>query len=306
MKKGETSMNMKSYMRIKELSEKSGVPKSTIHFYLREGLLHPPAKTGKTMAYYDQSHLQRLATIKRLKKEYRLPIAFLKEELAQMGEKTAQEQSKESKDESTTSPKDIRKAEIVKAAIDVFSKKGYHRAKVKDITSKVGISTGTFYIYFENKRELFIEVVEDVFRHIVGDAAESIKKEDDLGRRLVIRGQTFFQNYTRYMEILNQLRAEIASDEDWPREKFNRMYMSLTGPVIREACKAIEMGEIREGVDPELMAFALTGLIEVLSFRVSLDDKYNIEDAMRFIGEMMIHGLLSKQNQDNGDIDQLL
>jgi len=75
-----------AYMRIKELSQRSGVPRSTIHYYLREGLLHPPAKTGRTMAYYDETHLKMLATMKRLKKDLRMPIAFLKEELARLGE----------------------------------------------------------------------------------------------------------------------------------------------------------------------------------------------------------------------------
>jgi DNA-binding transcriptional MerR regulator len=147
-------------MRIKELSQKGEVPKSTIHYYLREGLLHPPNKTGRTMAYYDETHLKKLATIKHLKKDLRMPIAFLKEELARLGEGGFPEPTPGNDIENETNPKDIRKAEIIIAAIEAFSLRGYHRTRVSDITKKVGISTGTFYIYFENKRELFIEVVE--------------------------------------------------------------------------------------------------------------------------------------------------
>ena len=62
-------------MRIKELVKKSGVPRTTIHFYLRHGLLPPPHKTGRTMAYYDDYHLHRLQTIEKLKKGSRMPIA---------------------------------------------------------------------------------------------------------------------------------------------------------------------------------------------------------------------------------------
>ncbi len=298
-------MSDQAYMRIKELSQKSGVPKSTIHYYLREGLLHPPNKTGRTMAYYDETHLKKLATIKHLKKDLRMPIAFLKEELARLGEGGFPEPPLGNDIENETNPKDIRKAEIIKAAIEAFSLKGYHRTKVSDITKKVGISTGTFYIYFENKRELFIEVVEEVFRHIVGDAARNIKGEEDLGRKLVIRGRTFYENYSRYMEILHQLRAEIASDEDWPQEKLNRVYRALTGPVIKEAQEAIDKGQLRP-VDPELLSFALTGMIEVMSFRISLDDKYTIEDAIRFIGDMFVNGLIPEQERNKWDLDRLM
>lgn len=299
-------MDEHTYMRINELSLRSGVPKSTIHFYLREGLLHPPAKTGRTMAYYDSRHLDRLAAIKRLRQDLRMPIAFLKNELERLEALDKNPSHENPPSDADQEPKESRKSGIINAAIEVFSEKGYHRAKVSDITKKAGISIGTFYIHFQNKRDLFIEVVEEVFRHIVGDAARNIKGEKDLGKRLVIRGRTFFENYTRYVEILNQLRAEIASDEQWPQEKLNRMYKALTGPVIKEAREGIERGEVRAGVDPELLAFALTGLIEGLSFRISLDKKYAIEDAIRFIGDLVLNGVVHPNMKERWDITALL
>ena len=299
-------MNEQKYMKISELSRQSGVPKSTIHYYLREGLLHPPTKTGRTMAYYDSSHLYRLSAIKRLRKDLRMPIAFLKQELERLEVLNNKPSADNVQSDAEQEPKESRKLEIVNAAIEVFSQKGYHRAKVSDITQKAGISIGTFYVHFQNKRDLFIEVVEEVFRHIVGDAARNIKGEQNLGKRLVIRGRTFFENYTRYVEILNQLRAEIASDEKWPQEKINRMYKALTGPVIKEARGGIERGEIRAEVDPELLAFALTGLIEVLSFRISLDSKYTLEDAMRFIGELVLSGVVPSSMKERWNISELV
>lgn len=299
-------MNEQKSFKISELSRQSGVPKSTIHYYIREGLLHPPKKTSRTMAYFDSSHLERLAAIKRLRKDLRMPIAFLKQELARTGSLGKQSRDDNVLSDAEPEPKESRKAEIVNAAIEVFTQKGYHSAKVSDITRKAGISIGTFYVHFQNKRDLFIEVVEEVFRHIVGDAARNIKGEQDLGKRLVIRGRTFFENYSRYVEILNQLRAEIASEEKWPQEKLNRMYKALTGPLIREARDGIEKGEVRADVDPELLAFALTGLIEVLSFRISLDSKYTLDDAIRFIGELVISGVVSPAMKERWKMSELI
>lgn len=298
-------MNEKDYMRINELSRISGVPKSTIHYYLREGLLHPPTKTGRTMAYYDSSHLDRLAAIKRLRKDLRMPIAFLKQELERPQALAPRPSDRDAQLDAESDPKDAKKAAIINAAIEVFSQKGYNHAKVSDITGKAGISIGTFYVYFQNKRDLFIEVVEEVFRHIVGAAAQNIKGESELGKRLIIRGRTFHENYTRYMEILNQLRAEIASDEDWPQEKLKRMYKALTWPVIEEAGEAIARGEVRP-VDPELLAFALTGLIEVMSFRITLDNKYSIDDAIRFIGDLLINGLVPEEQRQRWRMNEIL
>ncbi|MHB8069943.1 MAG: MerR family transcriptional regulator [Desulfobaccales bacterium] len=64
---------------MRELVAASGVPKSTILHYLNEGLLPPPVKTGRNMAYYDPSCVERLNFIKFLQKKHRLPLEEIKE-----------------------------------------------------------------------------------------------------------------------------------------------------------------------------------------------------------------------------------
>ena len=54
-------------MRIKELSQRSGLPKTTIHYYQRDGLLPPPQKTARNAAFYGEQHLERLALIQKLR-----------------------------------------------------------------------------------------------------------------------------------------------------------------------------------------------------------------------------------------------
>jgi DNA-binding transcriptional MerR regulator len=65
-------------MRMAELARASGVSRDTIHYYLREGLLPKPTKGGRTVAYYDDSHLERLRLIRRLREEKYLPVAVIR------------------------------------------------------------------------------------------------------------------------------------------------------------------------------------------------------------------------------------
>ncbi len=60
-------------------------------------------------------------------------------------------------------PKEQRKAEILDAAVKVFAGKGYRSASITDINEKAGIARGTFYLYFESKRDVFLELVESYF-----------------------------------------------------------------------------------------------------------------------------------------------
>ncbi|MBI2059286.1 MAG: TetR/AcrR family transcriptional regulator [Nitrospirae bacterium] len=49
--------------------------------------------------------------------------------------------------------------EILDAARSVFSEKGYHETQIRDIIKKCGCGIGTFYQYFKNKDEIFLEIV---------------------------------------------------------------------------------------------------------------------------------------------------
>jgi len=280
-------------MRIKALVEKSGVPRTTIHFYLRHGLLPPPHKTGRTMAYYDENHLHRLRVIERLKKGTRMPVSLLKEQLDALDNAGPDKAMRYdvTKTVATTKDKKLKRKEIGKQAIVVFSQKGYHRTKIVDITRSLQISTGTFYLYFENKRDLFIEVIDDVFRNIVGEAAIAIKNEQDFLERCKIRGRVFLENYTKYNEILNQLRAELTSEEHWPAQKMKKIYHGLTKPVIREFELAVKNGTIRK-IDADLLAYGLTGMLEIMTLRRSLDDTYDAEKIIDFIAEVALKPLL--------------
>lgn len=65
-------------MRMAELARLSEVSRETIHYYLREGLLAPGEKSGRTVSYYDDSHLERLRLIRQLREEKYLPVAVIR------------------------------------------------------------------------------------------------------------------------------------------------------------------------------------------------------------------------------------
>jgi AcrR family transcriptional regulator len=186
--------------------------------------------------------------------------------------------------------KDKRKSEIISAGVKIFSKKGFYKTKIKDITDELGLSIGTFYIYFKNKEELFLDAINDVVKTILGDASTAIKNENDPIFRMLLRGLVFFEQYSKYSEILNQLRAEMTQDSKWFQDKVKGIYHDLTQPVIKELNEAMELGIIRKS-DPDLMAYAMTGIIESMCFRMTVDKAYSIDKIFKFLIEMLTDGL---------------
>jgi DNA-binding transcriptional MerR regulator len=69
----------KDLYKISDLARETGVSIGTIKFYLREGLLPPPTlKTGRNMAYYDRSFVDRIRVIKELRQKRFLPLEVIK------------------------------------------------------------------------------------------------------------------------------------------------------------------------------------------------------------------------------------
>ncbi|MCA9772385.1 MAG: MerR family transcriptional regulator [Myxococcales bacterium] len=70
---------MGELVKISELAARAGVHKATVQFYLREGLLPPPAhKPHRNMAYYDSACVERIRLIKELQTRHFLPLTVIK------------------------------------------------------------------------------------------------------------------------------------------------------------------------------------------------------------------------------------
>jgi DNA-binding transcriptional MerR regulator len=75
----------KRYMKMKELSEATGVKGHTIRFYISQGILPKPEKPHKNMAYYDEGYIGLIKTIKRFQKEHFLPLEVIKKAIDDLG-----------------------------------------------------------------------------------------------------------------------------------------------------------------------------------------------------------------------------
>jgi len=65
-------------MKISTVVKRTGVPKETIHFYIREGLLRKPHKSGINVADYNENHVKQIRFIKELRDNYYFPIPLIK------------------------------------------------------------------------------------------------------------------------------------------------------------------------------------------------------------------------------------
>jgi AcrR family transcriptional regulator len=113
--------------------------------------------------------------------------------------------------------RDIQKpALIIDAAFSVFGEIGYEATLMKDIADRAGISSGTIYTYFDDKKDLFRATVQEGWKRFLAQmralAESSEPAEVRLGRFIeigfrslkhslpLLRGMLFESNQMKLLE----------------------------------------------------------------------------------------------------------
>jgi AcrR family transcriptional regulator len=74
---------------------------------------------------------------------------------------------------------DKRRGQVLAVAAAVFAEKGYRAANVTDIVNGAGIGRGTFYLYFDSKKDVFLEIIEGYFEDFTRLLAENRSRLDE-------------------------------------------------------------------------------------------------------------------------------
>jgi AcrR family transcriptional regulator len=288
--------------KISEVEKVSGLPRRTIHFYIQSGLLHPPLKTGKTMAYYDDQHLQKLRLIQKEKSEGS-PLFAIKQELAgnmdigkiQGGRGISfriklGEVKKITKRKTGPRKKFVHRQNIIHHACLLFRQKGYHQTKVSDITNALNIGKGTFYFYFTDKRELLLECVPMIFQELFSQGWDKIRIERNPLKRLELRAQTVFPVLSEFCSII-ALCKEAMEDPDPKLKRMGReTFLSIRKPLEIDIQRGIEKGVLR-AVDSKITSTIMIGIIESMYYLKDLDQSMDHEAIWKNIISLLVSGI---------------
>ena len=148
-------------------------------------------------------------------------------------------------------PRDVRRRELLQAAVRVFLGKGIASASVDDIVGAAGVAKGTFYLYFATKDDAITAVAEWMVES-VANRIQAIAADDDRSpvERLLAFGagvrQVGDQPYERdLVEVIHRPENRILHDR-----MGERALRRLAPAVVAIIAAGIERGQFRDQ-DPE-------------------------------------------------------
>lgn len=69
----------------------------------------------------------------------------------------------------TRLPAAARRQQLLDVALELFAERGFHATSMDDVAEAAGVTKPVLYQHFENKRALYVELLEDVGARILGE-----------------------------------------------------------------------------------------------------------------------------------------
>ena len=287
-------------IRVSQVSKATGVSTSAINYYVRIGLLPPPVKTHKNMAYYDPTYIQMINYIKRLQLQKHLPLESIKEimdkkikiwkETGGGSLHTAEELFGDEVSEGADETKDIRRR-IMRAGVTLFSRLGYFSTGEGDIITKAQVSVGEFYEQYSGKEDLLLDIAQEGVRLFQRRVAERTAGETDMLERIRIAIPIAFQLIVENREIYALYMEESVLVDISYERKLRQFTASIVEGLKGTVTKGVKEGSIRR-VKPDIAANAIMGqLVRLANFWVEDPMKHDMKDITREAVEFVTRAL---------------
>ena len=261
-------------LTISELERVTGVRRSTIYFYVREGLMPTAQKAAASRAIYTDVHVELLGRIQGLK-EKGLSLQSIKDEL---GPLIASERVN-SVDLVARQAERTRQA-ILEVAARRFAEKGYKRTRIADIIKEVGISPPAFYNHFRTKRQLLMESFRVYVKWSVDSLEPVLETEPDLAIRLMRRIGAFYGVHSLGSSHMALVRSEALTEDTEMRQVAQETYMALVKGILEDLKQLRRENVAAPPVPDELLAFSLYGAMEHTAMRAGWDQTYSKHDVV--------------------------
>lgn len=194
-------------------------------------------------------------------------------------------------------PNDEVRARVLDAAAVLIAETGFPGLRIDELAARAGISVGTFYLYFEGKDDLFVQLVIGYTDRLLARFHESDAAGGSVTERLARR-------FDRYLDFVEEnrdgflyFRDSGAVDTTGGRLSAWAMNQHAADlqPLLAEGMAA---GELRS-LDSHLLAHAITGLFQHM-VGVWLDDSENLtrDRVRRFLDDLLVFGTAPPRSFD--------
>ena len=194
---------------------------------------------------------------------------------------------------------EITKQNLLKAALEVFSRKGYAATRVEDIAKQANVTTGAIYHHFGGKSDLYIALIEvysaranQIFQQIIDEGGPPAA----VLRRLLVRLFEYAEEDKEYIAVAelflntNDVSPELAIINQQVLESRRALVKFFTDLIQN----GLDDGEFHPWVSPENTALALLGFINGMGLIWLQDpESFSIKERAEDLVDSFLSGIVT-------------
>lgn len=167
-----------------------------------------------------------------------------------------------------------KRAAILRAATKVFARNGYFNSKVADIAREAGVADGTVYLYFKNKDDVLISLVNQMMEEFTSIGRARIEKLKDPREKIRAIARLHLEALGADRDLAIVFQVELRQSTKFMAQ-FSATKMAEYFGVIREAIEAGQrQGIFRRNLNPKVVSKILFGALDEMATNWILSDKH--------------------------------
>jgi TetR/AcrR family fatty acid metabolism transcriptional regulator len=189
---------------------------------------------------------------------------------------------------------------ILDAAVKVFAKEGFYNAKVAQIAHAAGVADGTIYLYFKSKDELLISLFEDRMERVNANLREAIEATPSAIERLRKIVRLHLELVESNPHMAEVVTVELRQSAKFIKEYANPKFREFLRLIARAISDGQATGELRDDLEPALVARALFGALDELALawlakqHGAARERSDLRSAAAQISNLFVYGLVGR------------
>jgi len=191
-------------------------------------------------------------------------------------------------DKSARLPRDERRAQLLVAALEVFTAAGYHSAAMDEIADRANVSKPVLYQHFPSKLELYLAVLDLHIDSLVFAIQKAIASNRENSSRVAATVEAYFGFIDSEGEAFRLLFESDMSLEPQVRERLNRMTYDCAAAV--SAVISIDTGLGKE--ESMMLAVGIIGTVQTAARHwLDRDGKIDRKRATELVMNLIWRGI---------------
>ena len=182
---------------------------------------------------------------------------------------------------------DKRRHDILERSLDVFATEGYEDTTFQKIADSCGITRTTLYIYFDNKKEIFVGSLKQILiameldlNAIIED--ESLSAHDALSKmtNLII---DYCEQNLKLFNVLHSYLLGLKKANENPEKKIHRRIIRLRHLLSTVIIRGINSGEFKSDLNVHSVVELIYILVESSIFRIAVLEAKNLSEIRKAV-----------------------